>query len=89
MSESFGILIAYFEIAERGPDGVTLSNSRAKFTKDAATGSGDPHDRLVGLDLEQLLISLHTFANREGHTHNGCLGYRFAKLGHDDREELG
>ena len=88
-TESLGILVADFQITKRGTDSVTLADDGGDFAEDSAAGNSDSHDRLVGLDLQQIGVGLHPVTDREGRPDDGGFGDRLAELGHDDGKKVG
>ena len=83
--EPEGILLAHFQVGERGADRVALLQFHQVLGDAAVARCGHAHGRLVGFHVHHVLVGLHVVTHRERQAHDGGLGDRLAKLGHDDR----
>ena len=83
-SEAFRILIADFDITEHRTDRITLTGFGKDLAEGAGTWGSHPHDRFVGLHLNEVGICVNRIAFFEKNPDNGGLGNGFAELRHEN-----
>jgi len=83
-SEAVRFFLGAFNITQRVADSVTLLQLGGPLNQSPRTRGGDAHGRLLGLDLQQVLIHGNFLTCLKVERYNGGLCYGLAQLGHDD-----